>query len=139
MIDNQAINLSQQPVYEDKRGKIQMILEKTSIGSISRITSFPNQSRALHYHPTDSHWILINEGQIHIYERHKDSKEKPIKKILNKNDLWFTHNNIVHEMWSLCYVIFDCYSLLPRNSENYEYETIRVDYSLREIYESWKD
>lgn len=120
--------------YVDNRGKIQMILESCQIGSISRIESEAGSERANHYHPKDSHWILINEGQIEIYEQARGSEE--IKKtILNKGDLHFTGPMINHTMYFPCYTSFDCYSALPRVQANYENETIRIEKSLKSLYE----
>lgn len=121
--------------YNDSRGKIQMVLEDCNIGSISRIETYPNNGRAGHYHKRDSHFIIINEGQIEIYERPVNSSEKPIKTILNKGDIHYTGPMVEHYMWMPCFTIFDCYSLLKRTSQNYEEETVRFEHNLKDIYD----
>jgi hypothetical protein len=133
------MNIRYNPNYQDKRGNIEMILESCQVGSISRISTEANQGRASHWHRKDGHTIIINEGQILIYERPVGSNEKPERFILNKGDIHFTGRIIEHYMWMPCYTVFDCYSLLPRNSENYESETVRFEHNLKEIYDDWKD
>lgn len=128
------MNLKDNPNHVDSRGKIQMILESCQIGSISRIESEAGTTRANHTHPKDSHWILINEGQIEIYE--EDCRKNIIKTVLNKGDIHYTPPKTPHTMYFPCFTSFFCYSLLPRSQDNYEQETIRFDYSLRDLYNS---
>ena len=113
-----------------------MIMESCNIQSISRISTEPENGRAGHYHLTDGHFIIINEGQIEIYERPTGSIEKPTKTILNKGDIHFTGPLVDHYMWMPCFTIFDCYSLLSRTSDNYEKETVKIDINLKDLYES---
>lgn len=129
------MNIKDTNSYKDDRGSIDMILESCSIGSISRISTEANNGRASHYHKNDGHVIIINEGQIELYERFVDSKEMPQRFILNKGDIHFTDRMIEHYMWMPCYTIFDCYSLLPRNNKNYESDTVRFSHNLKEIYD----
>jgi len=131
------MNIKEKIVDKRERGTISMVLEKCEIGSISRIECEPNTWRARHHHPNDSHWIIINEGQIEIYELPVDSKDCPTKTVLNKGDIHFTSPMVLHEMVFNCFTVFDCYSKLPRNTENYENETVRFDYSLKDIYDSF--
>ena len=128
------MNIKDNHNHKDERGVIEMILESCNIGSISRISTEANHGRASHYHKTDGHWIIINEGQIEIFERPADSDLVPNKYILNKGDIHFTGPLIEHYMWMPCYTVFDCYSLKPRSTENYESETVRFEHNLREIY-----
>ena len=81
------MNIKTNKSHKDGRGNIEMILESCKIGSISRISTEANHSRASHYHKNDGHTIIINEGQIEIYERPTDSQKKPIKIVLNKGDI----------------------------------------------------
>ncbi len=132
------MNIKNLPNYKDDRGSIEMIMESCNIGSISRISTEPNHGRASHYHLHDGHIIIINEGQIEIYERKANTDDRPTKTILNKGDIYFTGPMIEHYMFMPCYTVFDCYSLLPRNSSNYESETIRFNHNLKEIYNNWE-
>jgi hypothetical protein len=132
------MNIKVNNSYTDERGSIEMILESCKIGSISRISTEANHGRASHYHLSDGHWIIVNEGQIEIYERPVDSQEPPVKTTLNKGDIHFTGPMIEHYMWMPCFTVFDCYSILPRDTENYEKSTVRFTHNLREIYNTWK-
>lgn len=125
--------------YIDDRGEIAMILESAEIGSVSLIRSHSGKTRANHYHLTDTHFIYIVKGNMEIYERPINNHEKPLKKILNVNDLWFTNFGTEHTMYFPIYCDFWCFSKLPRNQSNYESETVRFDYDLRNIYNNWKD
>ena len=132
-------NIKNNNNYKDSRGSIEMVLESCKVGSISRITTEANHTRASHWHKNDGHTIIVNEGQIYMYERDVEFKGKPLLYILNKGDIHFTGPWVEHLMVMPCYTVFDCYSLLPRNSENYENETVRFSHDLQEIYNNWKD
>lgn len=134
------MNIKQNKNYIDERGSIEMILESARIGSISRITTEANHGRASHYHTgIEGHTIIINEGQILIYERPANTVEKPVLYTLNKGDIHWTGPQIEHYMWMPCFTVFDCFSVLPRDSDSYEKSTVRFDHNLREIYNRWKD
>lgn len=133
------MNISELNCYNNDKGSIQMILESCQVGSISKIHCLPNTFRARHSHISDQHHVLVNYGIIHIYERPVGSEEKPTLYVLKTGDIHLTKPGIVHEMWFPEETYFDCYSLLPRNQANYELETVRVDFSLRDIYNNWKE
>src|SRR4051812_47457296 len=121
-------NLNELPSYKDERGSIQMVLENCDVKSISKIYSNGNTVRARHWHKKDGHFILVNFGQIDIYERSIHDNSNPVKTTLVQGDVWFTGPEIVHEMYFPIPTFFDCYSLLPRDSSGYEKDTVRVDY-----------
>ena len=139
-----VLNIKDIPSHIDERGEIQMIIENCDIGSISKIHSNPNSIRANHYHPIDEHTILVIEGQVEYYERERIYKENKLKYgnlnriVLNKNDIYHTVRNFEHTMYFPCDTTFLCFSKLPRNQENYEKETIRVPYDLRNLYNGWE-
>ena len=133
------MNINERPCHKDDRGEIRMILESCQIGSISRISSHTGSTRANHYHPNDYHFIEVLQGIVELYERPVGSKEKPILKMVHPGDIALTNPNIEHTMYFPYFTVFNCYSHLPRNKDNYEKETIRFDYSLRDIYNNWKD
>ncbi len=137
-MDKEIVNLYSLPNYIDERGRIQMILESCSIGSISRIISEPNTTRANHKHFLDNHWIEVIEGQIELYERTYDC-DKPTKRVLNVNDMAFTPYEVSHTMFFPVFTIFNCYSKLSRKQRDYEADTIKFDYSLKDVYDNWKD
>jgi len=126
------------PIYEDKRGRILMLLESCQIGSISKIESIANATRANHYHLHDGHFIEVLSGTVELYERPLGSQEKPILKLVKTREIAFTDKLVEHTMFFPEPTIFNCYSLLRRDSANYESETVRFDYSLKDIYDQWK-
>lgn len=137
------MNIKELPNYIDARGKIQMVIESAQVGSISIIDSEPNSTRANHYHPDDEHTILITKGQIEYYERERLYTNKglqfgPINRvILNEGDLYHTRRQFEHTMYFPCANQFICFSKLPRTQENYEKETIKIDFDLRQLYNNW--
>ena len=132
---SEIINIKDNPSYIDDRGRISMVLESCQIGSVSIINSEPQKTRANHFHKTDNHVILILEGQIEMYERDINKlDQKPIKYILNKGDIYKTENLVQHTMFFPCYTSFLCLSKLPRDTKNYENDTIRFNYSLKDIF-----
>lgn len=128
------MNLKTNKNHIDERGAISMVLESCDVKSISRITCNSNTTRASHWHRSDGHWILINFGVLEYYERPCGTEE--VKKVvLRQGDIFFTGPNMEHEMYTPIYCEFDCFSLLPRNSENYENETVRFQHSLKKIWD----
>jgi dTDP-4-dehydrorhamnose 3,5-epimerase-like enzyme len=128
-------NLKEMNSHIDGRGTIQMILESCEIGSISRIDSVAGATRANHWHKHDTHWILVNSGQIEYYERELNADRKPDKYVLNEGDMIFTESGWEHSMYFSKDTSFECYSKLKRTSENYESETVRFEKSLKDVYE----
>lgn len=138
MNTNTIQNLANLPKHTDNRGVIQMVLESCEIGSISRIVSVKGSYRANHWHKNDSHFIEVLAGQVELYEQPIGSSDRPILKIVNVGDIAFTDKRIMHTMYFPINTVFNCYSKLPRNSENYESETVRFTLDLKTVYESWK-
>lgn len=138
-IINNMKNLENLPKYIDNRGVIQMILESCEIGSISRIVSTKGSFRANHWHKNDSHFIEVLAGQVELYEQAIGSTTKPILKIVNVGDIAFTDKQIMHTMYFPVNTVFNCYSRLPRDSKNYEEDTIRFNQNLKEVYNGWKN
>ena len=131
------MNLINLPKHKDSRGSIQMILDVCSIGSISRIDSLAGTTRAKHWHRNDGHFIETLVGEVWLFERPVGSSDCPKLIKVKVGDIAFTGPNIEHEMFFPQFTVFNCYSLLPRQSHNYENETVRFDYSLREIYNAF--
>lgn len=130
-------NLKNLPSHVDSRGSIQAILEQCNVGSITYITSEPNTERANHWHrDPEGHTILITEGEIWIYERPVFSNETPTKTVLKLNDLHWTGPNIEHTMFFPIKNSFYCFSVLPRDPESYEKNTVRITTSLKSIYDT---
>lgn len=132
-----TLNLKDLPSHVDQRGAIQAILEKCNVGSITWIESKEKTERASHWHrDPEGHWILITGGEIWIYERPVGSTEIPTKTVLKLDDLHWTGPNIEHTMYFPERNSFLCFSVLPRDSENYEKNTVRIPVSLKAIYDA---
>ncbi|MFM9826073.1 hypothetical protein [Flavobacterium sp.] len=134
-------NLKNLPSHVDNRGLIQAILEQCNVGSITCITSEPNTERANHWHrDPEGHTILITEGEIWIYEVDINSlelKDHQIKKtVLKVGDIHWTGPNVAHTMFFPVKNSFYCFSVLPRDPESYEKNTVRIPTSLKSIYDA---
>lgn len=130
------MNISKLPRYDTHQGTINMIFESCNIGSVSIIRTLAGKTRANHYHPNDEHYILVTQGYLEIYERKvgDDKPENVTLTIVQVGDVHLTPKMTEHTMYFPEYCEFWCFSKLPRNSENYEAETVRFDKSLKEIY-----
>jgi dTDP-4-dehydrorhamnose 3,5-epimerase-like enzyme len=131
------IDLNNTPIYTDKRGSIAMVLESCSIGSISRIQSFPETWRARHWHPNDFHFCEVIYGEMQYYHvpmTNGTINGKPELFVVSLGELIYTPPGYFHEMVFEQHTIFNCYSHLPRVQSNYEAETKRLDISLKELY-----
>ena len=111
-----------------------MILENQTINSVSIISSEPNSTRAKHWHKEDSHYCLVTKGEIHYFEQPINDLDKITMQVIKEGELFYTSPNVVHEMYFPVQTTFHCYSTLSRTSSNYEKDTTRVDYSLRDLY-----
>jgi hypothetical protein len=125
------------PNYKDSRGEISMILESAECNSVSLIETKPLETRASHWHKLDYHYCYLVEGEIEYYERPVGSIDKPKLTIIKPGQLFFTPPHTEHEMFFTKPSKFFCYSKLSRKHENYEQDTIRLNYKLKNIYESF--
>jgi len=123
------------PKYKDSRGTILMIAEKTDFKSASLIETKPNETRASHWHRADSHYCYVLNGEIWYYERPVHSQDRPIRTVINKGQLFFTAPLMEHEMFFPVNCSFLCLSTLSRSNVNYESDTERLTYKLKDIYE----
>lgn len=121
------------PNYKDKRGVIEMLLESQETHSFSKITSLPGTTRAQHWHKADSHFCMVSYGQIEYYERPVDSDKKPTKTIIKPGQMFYTAPRVQHEMFFPVKTEFLCLSTLSRKNADYENDTTRFDYSLKDL------
>lgn len=123
------------PTYADARGSIEMILESTDFASVSRIDSHAGSTRASHWHKQDSHYCIVTRGRIEYYERPVGSSDKPRLTVVYPNELFYTPPNSEHTMFFPIDTEFWCFSTLSRKNADYESDTTRLNYSLRDIYD----
>lgn len=121
------------PHYTDERGLIQMILEDKPITSVSMIYSKAGSTRASHWHKQDSHYCWVESGQIEYYERKVGSDSTPKFTIIKTGQLFYTPPLVEHEMYFPEDTVFHCYSTLSRKNKDYEQDTTRLGFSLKDI------
>jgi len=123
------------PAYQDDRGVIQMVVEDTKFSSVSVIISVAGSSRARHWHKQDSHICFVVKGEIEYYERPVNLNIKPEKHIIKAGQLFYTGPYVEHEMVFTQDTEFWCFSSLSRKNADYEQDTTRFSYSLKELYD----
>jgi dTDP-4-dehydrorhamnose 3,5-epimerase-like enzyme len=121
------------PAYTDERGIIQMILEDEPITSVSIISSKAGSTRASHWHKTDSHYCWVASGKIEYFERAVGSKSTPKFTVVNAGQLFYTPPLVEHEMYFPEDTVFHCYSTLSRKNKDYEKDTTRLGFSLKDL------
>lgn len=123
------------PTYSDERGQILMILEDVELHSVSIISSRADSTRACHWHKKDSHYCIVNAGEIWYYERPVGSNEKPTLTVINQGELFYTAPMTEHQMYFPVDTVFSCYSTLSRKTNDYEADTARLTENLKDIYD----
>jgi hypothetical protein len=78
-------------------------------------------------------------GRMEYFERPVDTEVKPDKFIVDSTVLFYTGPRIEHTMYFLEDSLFMCYSFGKRDQESYENDLVRMSYSLKHLYDNWKD
>jgi dTDP-4-dehydrorhamnose 3,5-epimerase-like enzyme len=123
------------PKYEDSRGVIQMLVEKTDFSSASLIGSAKDTTRATHWHKKDSHYCMVLHGSILYLERPVGSLDKPVATTIQTGELFYTPPMVEHEMFFPEDTVFLCLSTLSRAHQDYENDTTRLPKKLKDIYD----
>lgn len=124
--------------FIDDRGMIETICKNVDVLRIKTNKGF---SRASHFHKHSGHWSMVTHGNIKYYERPALSAQKPSFTIYKSGDLFWTDKLIEHMM------VFDdyedneflCFSTGDRDQIEYEKDLVRLDFSLKSLYDNWKD
>lgn len=111
---------------KDKRGSILSIVD-TQVRNVSIITCNANVLRSNHYHKKDFHYMYVLEGQIDYFYKDLESEKVNYFKV-NKNDIIFTPKKEIHATFFPVKTTLIVSSMLPRDQETYENDTIRVDF-----------
>jgi len=111
--------------FEDDRGIIRDILTQVQFDAATLITSAKGATRANHYHKETIQWSYVLEGKIQYLSKIGD--EPTIERIIEKGGLVRSDVNEAHALTAL-----EDSSLLiltrgPRNGEDYESDTFRLD------------
>lgn len=133
-MDTNKVIQDKLPIYADARGTIEMIEEEYESRAWAKITSVANCSRALHWHKKDWHLTRVESGQVEYFERPVGSQEVPKKYIINAGEVFYTAPMVEHEMYFPTPTVISCTFGLSRKSNDYENDTTRFNYSLRDIY-----
>lgn len=116
--------------FTDTRGSIDKFLPSVDIKDVLRIKSTVGSIRANHYHRKDYHLCLLTKGKMKYYERSVGSVEKPYVLTILPGDFFYTGPMLEHAMEFLEDSEFWCFSHLSRQQEDYEKDTVRLDFDL---------
>lgn len=122
--------------YEDYRGLIIDFLDGTQ-----SITSNFGAIRARHHHKTSGHIVYLTKGSLEYYERPVGDNGKPTKFIITAPAKFETDKLIDHEM-VFTSALSEMYCVRTGGSfthDEYEADLVRFNYSLKDIYDNWKE
>ena len=144
--------------FTDARGTITNIAN-APVGSVVLITSKAESTRAKHWHKGDAHVCFVMSGRIEYFERPLThallgspifafrsegsgptdlATDKPhliLKSVFGPGEAFFTGSYVEHEMYFPEDTVFLTLGRLSRTPEEYEEDLVRVDYSLRDLYQ----
>lgn len=129
-MNNVPILLSVTQSFRDARGLIDKFLPSVDIKDILRITSTAGSVRANHYHKNDYHLCILTKGKMRYYERPVGLENKPFALTMLPGDIFYTGPMLEHAMEFLEDSEFWCLSHLSREQEDYEKDTVRLDFDL---------
>lgn len=121
---------------KDERGEIRKIAKNVDVLEIS---SKEGTKRANHRHLKFGHICYLEYGEIEYYERDVGSNQRPLKTVIRPGEYFFTDAKKEHLMKFTANSWFLCFSFGSRDREDYENDTVKLDYDLEEIYNNWKD
>lgn len=123
--------------HSDARGDIISVADSFAFSSILAITCKAGSIRAEHWHQQDYHLCLLTQGKMYYYERPLNSNERPTRIVIEAGGWFFTPSRTEHTMEFLEDSEFLCFSRLSRTHENYESDTVRLNFSLKKAYDEW--
>ncbi|MDC0092738.1 hypothetical protein OAR00_00980 [Alphaproteobacteria bacterium] len=110
----------------DNRGSIVSIVDD-NIMNVSIITCKEGVIRSNHYHKKDFHYMYVLEGAIDYFYKNLNTEEISYFRV-NKNDIIYTPNNEIHATYFPVETKLIVSSMLPRDQETYENDTVRVQF-----------
>ena len=110
----------------DDRGDIVSIVDN-AIQNVSLITCNAGSIRSNHYHKKDFHYMYVLEGEIDYFYKDVNSDIVNYFKV-KKNDIIFTPKNEIHATYFPIQTKLIVSSMLPRDQETYENDTVRVEF-----------
>ena len=110
----------------DIRGSIVSIVDDV-VQNVSLITCNAGSIRSNHYHKKDFHYMYVLEGEIDYFYKELNNDVVHYFKV-KKNDIIFTPKNEIHATFSPLRTKLIVSSMLPRDQETYENDTVRVEF-----------
>ena len=110
----------------DIRGSIISIVDDV-VQNVSLITCNAGSIRSNHYHKKDFHYMYVLEGEIDYFYKELNNDVVRYFKV-KKNDIIFTPKNEIHATFFPLNTKLIVSSMLPRDQETYEKDTVRVEF-----------
>ena len=110
----------------DRRGSIISIVDDV-VQNVSLITCNAGSIRSNHYHKKDFHYMYVLEGEIDYFYKELNNDVVHYFKV-KKNDIIFTPKNEIHATFFPLRTKLIVSSMLPRDQETYENDTVRVEF-----------
>ena len=110
----------------DLRGSIISIVDDV-VQNVSLITCNAGSIRSNHYHKKDFHYIYVLEGEIDYFYKELNNDVVHYFKV-KKDDIIFTPKNEIHATFFPLNTKLIVSSMLPRDQETYEKDTVRVEF-----------
>lgn len=110
----------------DTRGSIVSIVDDV-VQNVSLITCNAGSIRSNHYHKKDFHYMYVLEGEIDYFYKELNNDIVHYFKV-KKNDIIFTPKNEIHATFFPLNTKLIVSSMLPRDQETYEKDTVRVEF-----------
>ena len=110
----------------DIRGSIISIVDDV-VQNVSLITCNAGSIRSNHYHKKDFHYMYVLEGEIDYFYKELNNDYVHYFKV-KKNDIIFTPKNEIHATFFPLNTKLIVSSMLPRDQETYEKDTVRVEF-----------
>ena len=110
----------------DIRGSIVSIVDDV-VQNVSLITCNAGSIRSNHYHKKDFHYMYVLEGEIDYFYKELNNDVVHYFKV-KKDDIIFTPKNEIHATFFPLKTQLIVSSMLPRDQETYENDTVRVEF-----------
>ena len=110
----------------DLRGSIVSIVDDV-VQNVSLITCNAGSIRSNHYHKKDFHYMYVLEGEIDYFYKELNNDVVHYFKV-KKDDIIFTPKNEIHATFFPLNTKLIVSSMLPRDQETYEKDTVRVEF-----------
>ena len=111
---------------KDLRGSIVSIVDDT-VQNVSIINCNEGVIRLNHYHKKDFHYMYVLDGAIDYFYKGLDTDEIFYFRV-NKDDIIYTPKNEIHATYFPLKTKLIVSSMLPRDQETYEKDTVRVEF-----------